>query len=92
MGRSGVVKPLPFVYQGVLVAKRVYYGGQAVVEGVMMRGRKAMVTVVRHPNGRLSTYTQPLPTIYTGRMRQASLLRGIIVLIEAMVLGFKSLL
>jgi len=74
------------------VAKRVYYGGQAVVEGVMMRGQKAMVTAVRRPDGELAIDTQPLPAIYSGRMRQTPFIRGIIVLIEAMVLGIKALL
>jgi len=57
-----------------------------------MRGQKAMVTVVRRPDGELVTDTQPLPALYTGRMRQTPLIRGFIVLIEALVLGVKSLL
>ena len=74
------------------MSTRFYYGGQAVIEGVMMRGRKTMVTVVRRPNGELAMDTQPLAPIYTGRMRQTPLIRGIIVLIEALVLGIKTLL
>lgn len=74
------------------MAKRFYYGGQAVIEGVMMRGQKTMVTAVRRPNGGLAVAVQPLPTIYTGWMRKAPLIRGIIVLIEALVLGIKTLL
>jgi len=74
------------------VAKRVYYGGQAVIEGVMMRGQKTMVTAVRRPNGELAIDVQPLATIYIGRMRKAPLIRGIIILIESLVLGIKSLL
>ena len=74
------------------MAKRFYYGGQAVIEGVMMRGRKTRVTAVRRPNGGLALDIQPLPTIYSGRMRRTPLIRGVIVLIEAMVLGIKSLL
>jgi uncharacterized protein YqhQ len=74
------------------VAERVYYGGQAVIEGVMMRGKKARVTAVRRPNGELAMDIQPLAAIYTGRLRKAPLVRGIIVLIEAVVLGIKSLL
>jgi len=74
------------------MAKRFYYGGQAVIEGVMMRGRKTMVTAVRRPSGGLALDIQSLPTIYSGRMRRTPLIRGIIVLIEAMVLGIKSLL
>jgi len=76
----------------IIVVKRFYYGGQAVIEGVMMRGRKNMVTVVRRPDGQLAIDTQPLPTLYTGWLRQTPLVRGIIVLIEALVLGIKSLL
>ncbi len=74
------------------MVKRFYYGGQAVVEGVMMRGKKAMVTAVRRPNGGLAIDTQPLAAVYTSRMRQTPLIRGVIVLIEALVLGIKSLL
>jgi hypothetical protein len=75
-----------------MVAKKFYYGGQAVIEGVMMRGQKTMVTAVRRPNGELAIDTQPLPTIYTGWMRKAPLVRGVIVLIEALALGIKTLL
>jgi len=78
--------------KGFIVADRFYYGGQAVIEGVMMRGRKTMVTAVRRPNGGLAIDTKPLPAIYTGWMRRAPLIRGVIVLIEALVLGIKSLL
>ncbi len=74
------------------MAKRFYYGGQAVIDGVMMRGQKTMVTVVRRPSGGLAMDIQPLGTMYTGWTRQAPLIRGIIVLIEALVLGIKTLL
>jgi len=74
------------------LAERFYYGGQAVIEGVMMRGQKNMVTAVRRPGGELAIDTQSLPTIYTGWMRKAPFLRGIIVLIETLVLGIKTLL
>ncbi len=80
------------MFIGGTMAKRFYYGGQAVIEGVMMRGRKTMVTAVRRPNGGMALDVQPLPTIYTGWMRRTPLIRGIIVLIEALVLGIKSLL
>lgn len=74
------------------MAKPFYYGGQAVIEGVMMRGRKAAVTTVRLANGELATDIQDLPSIYTGRLRSVPLVRGIIVLIESMSLGIKSLM
>ncbi len=68
------------------------YGGQAVIEGVMMRGRKVVVTAVRRPNGKVIANSRPLPSVYTGWMRKTPLLRGVIVIIEAMVLGISSLL
>ena len=74
------------------MAQRFHYGGQAVIEGVMMRGQKAMVTAVRQSNGEMVIATQPLPGISTGRMRKIPLVRGVIVLIEAMFLGIKALL
>jgi uncharacterized protein YqhQ len=74
------------------MAKRFYYGGQAVIEGVMMRGEKAMVTAVRRPGGELALDTQPLGGIYSGRLRKTPLIRGVIVLIEVMVLGIRTLL
>ena len=74
------------------MAEKFYYGGQAVIEGVMMRGRKTRVIVVRRPSGGLAFDTKPLATIYTGWVRKTPLLRGIIVLIEAMVIGIQSLL
>jgi uncharacterized protein YqhQ len=74
------------------MAKKFYYGGQAVMEGVMMRGQKAMVTAVRRPNGGLTLDAQPLSGFYAGRWRRMPLIRGVIVLIETLVLGIRSLL
>ena len=74
------------------MAKKFYYGGQAVIEGVMMRGRKTMVTAVRRPGGELAMDIKPLSTLSTSRLGRTLFLRGIVVLIEAMVLGIKSLL
>jgi len=71
--------------------KRFNYGGQAVIEGVMMRGRRVVVTAVRRPGGGIALDTQPLPAILTSRARKVPLIRGILALIEAMVLGIKSL-
>ncbi len=70
---------------------RFIYGGKAVIEGVMMRGRRVVVTAVRRPGGGIALDTQPLPAILTSRARKVPLIRGILVLIEAMVLGIKSL-
>jgi len=74
------------------VAQRFYYGGQAVIEGVMMRGQKAVVTAVRQSGGGVVIDTQPLPRLSTGRVRKIPLIRGVVALVEAMFLGIKSLL
>src|SRR4030042_772213 len=69
-----------------------YYGGQAVMEGVMMRGRKSIAVAVRRPNGEISLTSQPLANIYKGRARNWPFIRGIIVLIETLALGTQTLL
>lgn len=74
------------------MAERFYYGGQAVVEGVMMRGKDTCVTAVRQTNGKIVVESQVLPKIYKGKMRNTPFVRGIIVLIESMVLGIQSIL
>jgi len=74
------------------MADRFHYGGQAVIEGVMMRGQKAVVTAVRCPGGDVAMDTQLLSAIFSGRARRTPLLRGVIVLIEALALGIKALL
>jgi uncharacterized protein YqhQ len=74
------------------MAKSFHYGGQAVIEGVMIRGKEGVAISVRQPNGELSIVRQPLASIYKGRLRTMPLIRGIIVLIETLVLGTQSLL
>lgn len=72
--------------------KKFYYGGQAVIEGVMMRGKQVMVTATRRPNGEIGVHSQPLSTLYTGKWRKTPLVRGVIALIESMVLGIQTLM
>jgi uncharacterized protein YqhQ len=72
--------------------KKFNYGGQAVIEGVMIRGRSSVVTAVRRPGGEVAVDVKPIESIYTGWIRRAPLIRGVVILIEAMVLGIKSLI
>jgi uncharacterized protein YqhQ len=74
------------------MAESFHYGGQAVMEGVMIRGREGVAISVRQPNGELNVVRQPLAGIYKGRLRQIPFVRGIIVLVETLVLGTQSLL
>jgi len=69
-----------------------HYGGQAVIEGVMIRGRENVAVAVRRPDGEISATSQPLANLYKGRVRNWPFIRGIIVLIETLVLGIQTLL
>ena len=74
------------------MAQKFYYGGQAIIEGVMIRGQKSLVTAVRRPQGDILVESQPLPSIYNGKLRQIPFIRGVIVLLEAMFLGMQTLM
>ena len=71
--------------------KKFNYGGQAVIEGVMIRGRTSMVTAIQRPSGEITTDIKPLPSTTTSKARRIPFIRGVVVLIEAMVLGIQSL-
>jgi uncharacterized protein YqhQ len=73
------------------LAKKFYYGGQAVIEGVMMRGQKGIAVAVRRPNGEIAISSEPLGKMSTGRIRDIPLVRGIAVLVETLVLGIRTL-
>jgi uncharacterized protein YqhQ len=69
------------------------YGGQAVIEGVMMRGAKYVAVAVRNPAGEIVIHDEPLNArIYGGLISRLPFLRGIIVLWDALVLGMRALL
>jgi uncharacterized protein YqhQ len=69
------------------------YGGQAVIEGVMMRGSKALAVAVRNPQGQIVVHTEPLDArIYGGRMARIPFVRGLTLLWDALGLGIKALM
>ena len=67
------------------------YGGQAVLEGVMIRGRRHVSVAVRRPDGGIALQCRPISSLFTGRLRQLPLFRGVIVLIETLALGMRAL-
>jgi uncharacterized protein YqhQ len=69
----------------------IYYGGQAVIEGVMIRGPREMAVAVRAPDGRILTRSERLSGVYTGVVRRIPILRGVIVLYETLALGIRAL-
>ncbi len=69
----------------------VGYGGQAVTEGVMIRGPRHVVVVCRRSDGSLTQRSRRLGATYAGRFRRIPLLRGALTLAETLYLGFWAL-
>jgi uncharacterized protein YqhQ len=67
------------------------YGGQAVIEGVMMRGKNAAAIAMRAPGGEITIHTEKLSKIYQSRMMKIPFLRGLLGLYDALILGMKAL-
>ncbi|MFZ5918490.1 MAG: DUF1385 domain-containing protein [Chloroflexota bacterium] len=69
------------------------YGGQAVIEGVMMRGSRGMAVAIRQPNGEICLHTEALDSrIYTGPVSQWPFLRALPMLWDTLVLGMRTLM
>src|SRR5256886_3369442 len=67
---------------------KFYYGGQAVMEGVMMRGRRSAAVAIRRPDGSIYLYEEALnPRLYQNRLFRLPFLRGMLLLWEMLVLG-----
>src|SRR2546421_7150169 len=65
-----------------------YYGGQAVMEGVMMRGRRSAAVAIRRPDGSIYLYEEVLnPRLYQNKLFRLPFLRGMHLLWEMLVLG-----
>ncbi len=71
--------------------KKYHYGGQAVIEGVMIRGRTSVVTAVRQPGGGIVVDAKPISATFSSRFRRWPFTRGVLVLLESMILGIRSL-
>ena len=65
-----------------------YYGGQAVMEGVMMRGRRSAAMGIRKPDGSIYLYEEALnPRLYQNRLFRFPFIRGMLLLWEMLILG-----
>ena len=73
------------------MAQQFYYGGQAVIEGVLIRGRESVSLAVRCPNGSIWSGSLSLGTLYKGRLRRIPLVRGVIILVETLLVGIRAL-
>ena len=67
------------------------YGGQAVIEGVMMRGSHAVSIAMRAPNQEIVIHNEPLGQIYRSKISKIPFLRGLVLLWDALSLGMRAL-
>jgi uncharacterized protein YqhQ len=69
------------------------YGGQAVIEGVMIRGKRTIGLACRLPNGEIYRYREPLRSLLLrSRVARAPFVRGLIVLWESLSYGTRMLM
>ena len=71
--------------------KIISYGGQAVIEGVMMRGQKAFAIAMRAPEGNIVVHQENLASVYRSRITKIPFVRGVILLWDALGLGMRAL-
>jgi uncharacterized protein YqhQ len=69
----------------------ITYGGQAVIEGVLMRGQKGCAIAMRAPDGEIKVHTEKLSGIYKSKVTKIPFLRGSVLLWDALGLGMRAL-
>jgi uncharacterized protein YqhQ len=69
----------------------ITYGGQAVLEGVLMRGQKAYAIAMRAPDGTIAVHIEKLAQVYRSKITSVPFLRGVILLWDALGLGMHAL-
>ena len=75
------------------MAKQFNYGGQAIIEGVMMRGAQKMCLAVRAEDGEIVTHCEDLnPKIYNSFISRVPFLRGLTMLWDSLGLGIRALM
>ena len=67
------------------------YGGQAVIEGVMMRGAQSVAIAMRAPDNQIVVHTEALSGIYKSKITKIPFLRGLVMLWDALGLGMRAL-
>jgi uncharacterized protein YqhQ len=75
------------------MGKPFNYGGQAVIEGVMMRGSQKMCVAVRAPDSEIVIHCEPLnPRIYASFIAKIPFVRGLTMLWDTLGLGIRTLM
>jgi uncharacterized protein YqhQ len=67
------------------------YGGQAVIEGVMMRGAQTCAIAMRAPNCEIIVHSEPLGAVYKSQIKKIPFVRGLVMLWDALGLGMRAL-
>ena len=67
------------------------YGGQALIEGVLMRGAHSVAAAMRSPEGEIVIQSEDLQGIYKNRWMKLPFFRGVIGLWDALGLGTRFL-
>ncbi len=79
------------LYNRAMTDKLPTYGGQAVIEGVMMRGANSVAIAMRSPENNIVVHTEPLSGIYKSKITGIPFLRGLVMLWDALGLGMRAL-
>ena len=70
-----------------------YIGGQAVMEGVMMRGKRAMATAVRDPEGVIQVESERFPPLEKqSKANRIPFVRGVVNFVRSMIDGNRTLM
>lgn len=83
---AGIIEPMP-------KGEYLQYGGQAIIEGVMMRSPRFFSVACRAPNGEIISTTEALEKTWIGKQKWLKwpFLRGSLALLDAMALGIKAM-
>lgn len=74
------------------MGKPVQYGGQALIEGVMMRGPRAIAMAIRLPNGEIEVTNRTINPWSQKPFLKLPIIRGFVALFESLILGIKALM
>lgn len=72
--------------------RKTTIGGQALIEGIMMKGPHKIATAIRKPDGEITIRTKKLKSVFNNSILKKPIIRGSAALIEAMLIGVKELM
>jgi uncharacterized protein YqhQ len=78
--------------KGLKEVKKTSIGGQALIEGIMMKGPSKIATAVRKPDGEIVIKESNIKQIFKHKFFKLPLVRGSFVLIDSLVNGVKELM